>query len=103
MTAYRWVYNDSVKPWLVADLLILNRQLPRSLAACYEELMRHLDLLAQASGKRGPAHRLAVQGHNRLMNGNIDAIFAAGLHEYLTTFITDNNRLGDAIAEQFLF
>jgi uncharacterized alpha-E superfamily protein len=103
MTAYRWVYNDSVKPWLVADLLILNRQMPRSLAACYEDILRQLDLLAEASGKRGPAHRLAVAGHGRLMNGNIDAIFAGGLHEYLTAFITENNRLGEAIAEQFLF
>jgi uncharacterized alpha-E superfamily protein len=103
MTAYRWVYNDSVKPWLVADLLILNRQIPRSLAACYDDVLRHLDLLASHSGRRGPAHRLASAGHARLANGNIDAIFAKGLHEFLTEFIADNNRLGEAIAEQYLF
>lgn len=34
LTAYHWVYRQSVKPWLVADLLILNRQMPRSLANC---------------------------------------------------------------------
>lgn len=103
MTAYRWVYRDSVKPWLVADLLILNHQMPRSLAACYDEILRHLDLLAAHSGKRGPAHRLAAAGHARLMAGDIDAIFAAGLHEFLTQFINDNNKLGEAIAEQYLF
>lgn len=103
MTAYRWVYNDSVKPWLVADLLILNRQIPRSLAACYEEILRHLDLLASHSGRRGPAHRLASAGHARLAGGNIDAIFGQGLHEFLTQVIIDNNRLGEAIAEQYLF
>ncbi|WP_310496374.1 alpha-E domain-containing protein [Sandarakinorhabdus sp.] len=103
MTAYRWVYRDSVKPWLVADLLILNREIPRSLASCYDEILRHLDLLAAASGKRGPAHRLASAGHARLAQGNIDAIFAGGLHEFLTVFIADNNRLGEAIAEQYLF
>jgi len=32
LTSYYWVYQESVKPWLVADLLILNRQMPRSLA-----------------------------------------------------------------------
>ncbi|MFQ3596556.1 MAG: alpha-E domain-containing protein, partial [Sphingomonadaceae bacterium] len=37
LTAYRWVYRDAVKPWLVADLLILRRAMPRSLAACYED------------------------------------------------------------------
>ena len=103
MTAYRWVYRDSVKPWLVADLLILNRQMPRSLAACYDEILRHLDMLAAHSGKRGPAHRLAAAGHARLMAGDIDAIFASGLHEFLTQFIKDNNKLGEAIAEQYLF
>ncbi len=103
MTAYRWVYNDSVKPWLVADLLILNRQIPRSLAACYDDILRHLDLLASHSGRRGPAHRLASTRHARLANGNIDSIFASGLHEFLTQFIADNNRLGEAIAEQYLF
>lgn len=103
MTAYRWVYRDSVKPWLVADLLILNRQIPRSLASCYDELLRHLDLLASISGKRGPAHRLAAAGHARLTQSNIDRIFAEGLHEFLTRFIVANNKLGEAIAEQYLF
>ena len=103
MTAYRWVYRDSVKPWLVADLLILNRQIPRSLAACYDEILRHLDLLACVHGKRGPAHRLAAAGHSKLTQTNIDRIFSDGLHEFLTRFITDNNKVGDAIAEQYLF
>jgi uncharacterized alpha-E superfamily protein len=103
MTAYRWVYNDSVKPWLVADLLILNRQIPRSLAACYDDILRHLDLLASHTGRRGPAHRLASAGHGKLAGGNIDAIFGEGLHEFLTRFIADNNKLGEAIAEQYLF
>lgn len=103
MTAYRWVYRDSVKPWLVADLLILNRQLPRSLASCYDEILHHLDLLAIQTGKRGPAHRLAAAGHARLSNTDIDHVFSEGLHEFLTDFIFDNNRLGEAIAEQYLF
>ena len=59
LTAYHWVYRESVKPWLVADLLILNRQMPRSLANCYEILVRHLDLIADAYGRRGPSQRLA--------------------------------------------
>ncbi|KPF72450.1 A alpha-helical domain with a conserved ER moti [alpha proteobacterium AAP81b] len=103
LTAYRWVYRDSVKPWLVADLLIINRQMPRSLAACYDEILRHLDLLAMASGKRGPAHRHAATCHARLTSFTIDTLFTAGLHEFLERFIVDNQRLGDAIAEQYLF
>ena len=40
LTAYHWVYRESLKPWLIADLLILNPQMPRSLASCYENLVR---------------------------------------------------------------
>lgn len=103
LTAYRWVYRDSVKPWLVADLLILNRQIPRSLASCYEDIRRSLDLLAVQTGKRGPAHRLAAAGHTRLTSTDIDKVFSDGLHEFLTHFIVENNRLGEAIAKQYLF
>src|SRR3974390_620785 len=33
LTAYHWVYRETLKPWLIADLLILNDSLPRSLAS----------------------------------------------------------------------
>ena len=39
LTAYHWVYRESLKPWLIADLLILNKQMPRSLASCYAHLV----------------------------------------------------------------
>src|SRR6185295_576825 len=45
LTAYHWVYRDSLKPWLVADLLILRDEMPRSLASCYEAIVRNLDPL----------------------------------------------------------
>lgn len=104
LTAYRWVYRDSVKPWLVADLLILNSQIPRSLASCYSDVLRYLDLLANAAGgRRGAAHRTAAAEHARLKGLRIDGIFKSGLHEFLGKFIAGNNRLGEAIAEQYLF
>ena len=103
LTAYRWVYRDTVKPWLVADLLILNHQIPRSLASCYQEILRRLDQLSTSSARRGPAHRLAAAGYAALEESKIDAIYSRGLHEFLRTFIADNNRLGAAIAEQYLF
>ena len=93
LTAYHWVYRESLKPWLVADLLILNRQMPRSLATCYELLVRHLDLVADAYGRRGrasasPAHAGAAHRHT------IEDIFEAGLHEFINGFIEENNKLG---------
>lgn len=103
VNAYRWVYRDGLKPWLVADLLILRREMPRSLAACMGDVVLLLDLLARQSGRRGLAHRLANTLNLQLSRGNIHAIFQDGLHEFLQGFIAENNRLGDGIAEQYLF
>ncbi len=103
LTAYRWVYHESLKPWLIADLLILNEQMPRSLASCYENLANYLDELSQAYGRQGQAQRTARSIRTRLQNASISDIFQQkGLHEFLTEFIADNARLGDAIAEQYL-
>ncbi|MCL4802408.1 MAG: alpha-E domain-containing protein [Xanthobacteraceae bacterium] len=102
LTAYHWVYRESVKPWLVADLLILNDQMPRSLASCYENIVRNLDSIARAYGRQGPAQRQARAVRTRLQNSRMDGIFQSGLHEFIGGFIADNNRLGAAIAEQYL-
>jgi uncharacterized alpha-E superfamily protein len=91
-----------VKPWLVADLLILNQQMPRSLASCYEVLVRHLDLIGEAYGRRGQSQRLASAMRAKLSNARIERIFQDGLHEFILEFVAENNRLGEAIAEQYL-
>ena len=102
LTAYHWVYRDSLKPWLVADLLILNDQMPRSLASCYENLEQNLDRIAGVYGRQGPAQRQARTIRARLQNSRMDDIFQSGLHEFIGAFVADNNNLGVAISRQYL-
>lgn len=102
VTAYHWVYRESLKPWLVADLLMLNAQMPRSLASCYDSIVETLDLIARAYGRQGPAQRLARSIRTGLANVDITQIFQRGLHESLIDFIDQNGRLGAAVAEQYL-
>lgn len=102
LTAYHWVYRENVKPWLVADLLILKDEMPRSLASCYENLVQNLDCIARAYGRQGPAQRQARAMRTRLENSRIDEIFQSGLHEFIGAFVEDNNRLGTAVAQQYL-
>ena len=102
LTAYHWVYRDSLKPWLIADLLMLNDQMPRSLASCYENLVQNLDRIANAYGRQGPAQRQARAIRTRLQNSRMEEIFQSGLHEFITSFILDNNKLGSAITQQYL-
>ncbi|WP_293862668.1 alpha-E domain-containing protein [uncultured Alsobacter sp.] len=102
LTAYHWVYRESLKPWLVADLLILNRQMPRSLASSYENIVRFLDDLGQRYGRQGVSQRLSRSILTRLENTTINEVFKTGLHEFIDNFIVDNNKLGSAITDQYL-
>jgi len=102
LTAYHWVYRENLKPWLIADLLILNEQMPRSLASCYANLVRFCDLIATAYGRQGHAQRKARAIRTRLQNSRMDEIFQAGLHEFISEFIGDNNALGAAVNSQYL-
>lgn len=102
LTAYRWVYQQNVKPWLVADLLILNRQMPRSIASCHDVISRHLDLLGDLYGRRGPSQRLARSTLSRLAGLRIEDVFQTGLHEFITSFLLEHEKLGVCIAEQYL-
>ena len=102
LTSYHWVYRESLKPWLIADLLILNPQMPRSLAACYRDIVVNLDELGGAYNAPGPAQRAARTVNRQLSAMKIEQVFQAGLHEFITKFIADNNGLGSAISGQYL-
>jgi uncharacterized alpha-E superfamily protein len=102
LTSYHWVYRDNLKPHLVADLLILREEMPRSLVSCYANITRFLDDLARDYGRQGPSQRSARSTLGRLQSTNLDGLFRAGLADFLADFVWDNGRLGSAIAEQYL-
>ncbi|MEM9206409.1 MAG: alpha-E domain-containing protein [Pseudomonadota bacterium] len=102
LTSYHWVYRENLKPWLIAELLILRPEMPRSLMACYENIATHLENLADDYGRQGKSQRFARSIYAGLQSKTIDAIFQDGLHQFLAGFIADNNRLGGAIFEQYL-
>ncbi len=102
-TAYHWVYRQSLKPWLVADLLILRPEMPRSLISCYESVLSNLDRLATSHGRQGAAQRQARTVYGKLENMSMASVFQGGLHEFIQEFTADNNRLGALVSEQYLF
>jgi uncharacterized alpha-E superfamily protein len=103
LRAYHWVYHERLQPWLVAELLILRPEMPRSLRSCYDEITRCLELIAEAyGGKRSECHRLAGEMHAQLRYGRTKGIFQTGLHEFLTEFIDRSLVLGDEISRCYL-
>ena len=101
--SYRWVYKDSYKPWKIADYLILNRQMPRSLRSCYEEIVPAAVELAAYYGKSNGCQSLASETRRLLAEGDMNTIFQSGLHEFLAEFIARNNRLASEISAAYHF
>jgi uncharacterized alpha-E superfamily protein len=102
-TAYRHLYQGPLQPWLVGDLLILRREMPRSLTAAAEETVDRLAAFAARSGRQGAADRLARQRLARIQDLEIETIIQSGLHEWLQAYIAENAAIDRAIAEQFRF
>ena len=103
VNAYRWLYREGLKPWLVAEMLVLRRELPRSLAACTEEIVQHLNALGKMTGQQSEADRLSRRRHAHFSEIKIDDIIKAGLHEYLDQFLESNDALHKSIVRQFKF
>lgn len=97
--AYQKIYSDTIEPWRVAELLVLRRDMPRSLHACFEEIT---PILEQLSGTRHTeCKRLAGELHAKLRFGKMQDIFQRGLHEFLSDFIEANNQLGAQVHKTF--
>jgi len=100
---YHWVYHERLKPWLVAELLILRPEMPRSLLNCCDQITQNLEFLAaRYGGKRGGCHRRAAAMHARLRGGSIKEIFQTGLHDFLTSFVDEMIELGSEIRAMYL-
>jgi uncharacterized alpha-E superfamily protein len=97
---YRKVYRNVIRPERVAELLILRPDMPRSLAACMNEVVSNLQLVANQQSAE--TLRRAGRLKSDLQYGRIDEILATGLHAYLTQFLDRVNDLGVGISRDFL-
>lgn len=97
---YRKVYRNVIQSDKVAELLILRPDMPRSLAACTQEVVVNLKLVA--NDQSSETLRRAGRLHADLEYGRIDEILATGLHAYLTQFLDRVNELGAGISRDFL-
>ncbi len=101
--SYHVLYKGRVVPWQVAEMLILRAEMPRSLRACYEQVMQNLDILGgRYQGRVGAPHRISGETLARLRYSSIEDIFATGLHEFLTETIDSTKVLGQEIDRFYL-
>ncbi|MDB5916404.1 MAG: alpha-E protein [Massilia sp.] len=97
---YRKVYRDTITPARVADLLMLQAKMPRSLAACMAAVVANLGEIS--NGQSRDTERFAGKLHADLQFALIEDILEEGLHDYLTLFLAAIEELGKRISRDFL-
>lgn len=101
--AYRWQYEGDFNSTDIADFLILNPRMPRSLLFCYRSIHENLTYLARDYGATHPCHDRAASVLDRLENATIADVFETGLHEFLADLIHQTNDLGLDISAAYRF
>jgi uncharacterized alpha-E superfamily protein len=97
---YRRVYRDVITPLRVAELLILRRDMPRSLAASVDEVCGNLEQLK--NDRSGETARRAGLLRAELQFGRVEDLLAQGMHAFLTGFLARVNDIGQRISQDFL-
>ena len=100
---YRVIHGQEVRARDIAQFLILDRRMPRSLNFCCSKLRDNLNYLSSDYGTRLPAHGLADTLTRRFMAHDIDAIFEYGLHEYIQDVLAALGGLGRQIEIDYRF
>lgn len=101
--SYGWVYDAEYKPSNIADFLILNGRMPRSLAYCYEKIVSNLGHLGEEYGEKHAAHDTAATILATLQKTTISRVMDQGLHEFLELFVNKNAQLGQEITDGYRF
>jgi uncharacterized alpha-E superfamily protein len=98
--AYRQAFRDVIDADKVAELLLLQRNMPRSLRFCAQEVLGNLDYLGK--NRDLECQRLAGELHARLRFARMDRILESGVHEFLNEIVEDLVALGSQISKDFL-
>ena len=97
---YRKVYRDVVTSERVLELLMLNRNMPRSLLASLDGVCDNLTMLHTENSR--DFERDAGKLRAELLYADIPQILDAGLHAYFTQFLARVFALGNKVSETFL-
>lgn len=100
---FRMAYGQDIKPRHIAQFLLLDRRMPRSLNFCCCKLEDNLGYLASDYGFKPQALTQVNEVLRRFLSHDIDAIFEYGLHEYIQDFLGHLGGIAAQIERDFRF
>ena len=101
--AYSWLNQGKATPMGIADFLIFDPRMPRSLRYSVTKIRSNLAMLEAEYVDRHPCHETVEKLDRSLTTKTVGEVFDDGLHEFLTEFLADISRLGAEIQADFKF
>lgn len=101
--SFRWAVEEGYTGPAIANFLILDSRLPRSLIFCIKEIVANLGHLEHTYDERALCHDLADKLLQRFNNREISTIFDEGLHEFIGSVLGDTANLGYQIEKDYRF
>ncbi|GGB58304.1 hypothetical protein GCM10011316_32950 [Roseibium aquae] len=104
LRSYRFAYpNAELTAFNVAEFLILRKEMPRSLAHCYQWIDDVSDDLGQFYGSRQPSLDLASGLWRDLKEAEMRDVYQQGLDDFLNDFIVRNNAFAHQLSKDYNF
>lgn len=101
--SYRWLNGAEITPAGIAEFLILDGRMPRSLRFCTGKMAANLGYLEREYGTRHGCHEQVEALMGRLSSSSVETIFESGLHEFTLDFIADVAKLSAEIETNYRF
>jgi uncharacterized alpha-E superfamily protein len=101
--SYRYFYKDRYRPSEVAEFLILRPEMPHSLRFCAGWISGSLRGLAAGTGGGAESLALAEAGFAELVGATMPTIFATGLHDFLTGYLSRQTAIANSLAAEYHF
>ncbi|MDQ2093656.1 alpha-E domain-containing protein [Rhodalgimonas zhirmunskyi] len=100
---FRTAYGTVMDPRDIAQFLILDKRMPRSLAFCIGKLKGNLNYITSTYGERPPSYAMVNHIERRYLCHDIDAIFDFGLHQFIQQMLDLIGDLGRQIEIDYRF
>jgi len=100
---YRITHGQKTTPSDIAEFLILDQRMPRSLHFCCRKIQENLSYLKKDYGFSGPSCEASNRLSEKYLDRQISDIFEFGLHEYIQDFLNDLGELSRQIEIDYRF
>lgn len=101
--AFRWGVDGDYNAANIANFLILDRRMPRSLGYCADNIVDNLTYICDQYGQETESLERAHAIDSRLRGRDINEIFDEGLHEFLGATLVQLGELGLQIEKDYRF